>query len=202
MLYHIPYTGCSHVASLCTDKAYAAYHVTYTDNPSLRTQLVARELAHNCGAENYPQAQEGYLMHNSIGDTSFGFSNKSIIEMNEYFSSVTFCLPKQIPGQHSPVFYDDDNGDDIFIMMNNETIIMYGNDDMWAMNNTNVTVNITGNVTDGDDQGTIADFSDLTQHINLDSPAARVTGVTILVVSAVVLTTVPIVVVTLLAAGA
>jgi hypothetical protein len=97
------YTGCSHVASLCTNKAYAAYHVTYTDNPSLRTQLVARELAHNCGAENYPQAQEGYLMHNSIGDTSFGFNNKSIIEMNDYFSSVAFCLPKQIPGQHSPV---------------------------------------------------------------------------------------------------
>jgi hypothetical protein len=87
-------------------------------------------------------------------------------------------------------------------MMNNETITMYGNDDVWVMNNSNVTVNITGNVPDEDDQGTIADFSDLTQHISLDSPVARVTGVTILVVSAVVLTTVPIVVVTLLAAGA
>lgn len=82
--------------------------MTYTDNPTFRTLLIAHEIAHNCGAEH--NSEEGYIMYPFISHSPFGFGEESLSVMKSNFDQVGGeCLPIEGSITTTPNNENEDN---------------------------------------------------------------------------------------------
>lgn len=83
--------GCAHASTLCdTTKSYGINYLTFTDNNLIQANILAHEIAHNCGASHIQR--DGYLMYPSVQAKHISFSEESIYSIREMFEQAGDCI--------------------------------------------------------------------------------------------------------------